>query len=332
VRAGEIIERQVKVMARRIDDLMDVARINQGRLELRLHEVDLHRAIDLALEASRPQIEDAGHTLSVTMPDEPIPVRADVTRLAQVLTNVLTNASKYTNRGGAVELAVHVTPGSVQITIRDNGIGIAPDNLARVFDMFSQVEVALARSRGGLGIGLSLARRLVQLHGGSIEATSPGLGKGSAFTIRLPTLHAEVVVPARVRKPLVAARNTARNVLVVDDNQDGAETLALLLGIHGFNVTMASDGEAALKAAQAGRPDIILLDIGLPKMNGYEVCKAIRAESWARDTIIIAITGWGDPAAKASAVEAGFDHHFVKPVMEEQLIDMIDTLSERQSR
>jgi len=327
IRAAEIIERQVKVMTRLIDDLMDVARISQGRLELRFHDVNLRSAIDLAIEGSRPQIEEAAQVLQLELPDAPVLLRADVTRLAQVFTNILTNASKYTDRGGVITLSVNVSPAQVQVTVRDTGIGIAPENLSRVFDMFSQVEVALARSRGGLGIGLSLARRLVQMHQGSIVAASDGLGRGSAFTITLPTIAEDIVVPRGDARPAVVATQDARRVLVVDDNQDGAETLALLLGIHGYDVSTAADGEEALRAAQAQHPDIILLDIGLPKLNGYEVCKAIRAQPWSANTPIIAITGWGDPAAKAAALEAGFDRHFVKPVPEDQLVDTMRELA-----
>jgi len=326
IRAADIIERQVKVMARLIDDLMDVARISQGRLELRFHDVDLRRAIDLAIEGSRPLIEEAAHAFEVDLPECSILVRADVTRLAQVFSNILTNASKYTNRGGAISLSVVVEAETVRVVIRDNGIGIAPENLARVFDMFSQVEVALARSRGGLGIGLSLAKRLVELHGGTIEASSEGLGRGSAFTITLPRINEGIIVPATGLQPLSAREPLGLRVLVVDDNLDGAETLALLLEMHGCTTQTAADGEEAVATAEDMKPDVILLDIGLPKLNGYEVCKAIRARPWSAGTTIIAITGWGDPKAKAAATEAGFDHHFVKPVVEGQLMETIARL------
>jgi len=344
VRAAAIIERQVKVMARLIDDLMDVARINQGRLELQLAPLALADVLSLAIEGSRPQIEEMGHRLDV-VPHPPLPpVLGDATRLAQVFLNILTNAAKYTERGGRIEIACRVDGGQVEVAVRDNGIGIAAENIDRVFEMFSQVEVALARSRGGLGIGLSLARRLVEMHGGRIAASSAGLGQGSEFRVVLPVAADEprVAEPpgapaastaspaavaaddvarpaAEVAASAVAARRPLR-VLVADDNRDGAETLAALLEIHGFVTALAFDGEMAVERAEDFRPEVALLDIGMPKLNGYDVCRALRAMSWAGGLKVIAITGWGDANARQAAVEAGFDLHFVKPVSEERLL------------
>ncbi len=326
LRATAIIERQVKIMARLIDDLMDVARVNQGRMELRLTNVRLDEVINLAIEASRPQIDDQGHRLEIDLPAGLPVVRADVVRLAQVFMNILTNAAKYTERGGLIILRAQVSDGVVRISIRDSGIGIAPDNLERVFEMFSQVEVALARSRGGLGIGLSLAKRLVELQGGTITASSAGLGHGSEFEVTLPVAADEIVESAGAPPPAEPARASLR-ILVVDDNQDGAESLAALLQIRGLTVSTAFDGEQALAAAESFRPDLILLDIGLPKLNGYEVCRAVKARPWATDTRIIAITGWGDPKSRQAATEAGFDRHFVKPISNDQLLATIREMS-----
>ncbi len=323
-RAGEIIERQVKVMARLIDDLMDVARINQRRLELQLAPVCLQDVIELAIEGSRPQIEELQHTLEVVLPEAPLTLMADATRLAQVFTNILTNAAKYTERGGHIVLRAVVADGTALVTVKDNGIGIAPENIERVFEMFSQVEVALARTRGGLGIGLSLAKRLVELHGGRVIARSGGLGQGSEFEVQLPlsaTPAAIDHVPAQ-GQPVPSGQR----VLVVDDNRDGAETLAALLSLRGFDVSLAFDGQQALSAADSFRPDIVLLDIGLPKLNGYEVCKAIKSMPWAAATKIVAITGWGDAKSRQAAFDAGFDRHFVKPVTESQVVAIIDEL------
>ena len=326
LRAAAIIERQVKIMARLIDDLMDVARVNQGRMELRLTNVRLEEVINLAIEASRPQIDEQGHRLEIDLPAGLPVVRADVVRLAQVFMNILTNAAKYTERGGLIIIRAQVSDEIVRISIRDSGIGIAPDNLERVFEMFSQVEVALARSRGGLGIGLSLAKRLVELHGGTITASSAGLGHGSEFEVALPVAADEAVESAGAPPPAAPAQESLR-ILVVDDNQDGAESLAALLQIRGFTVSTAFDGEQALAAAESFRPDLILLDIGLPKLNGYEVCRAVKARPWAADTRVIAITGWGDPKSRQAATDAGFDRHFVKPIANDQLLEAIREMS-----
>ncbi len=328
LRAASIIDRQVKVMARLIDDLMDVARINQGRLALQLASLRLNDVISLAIEGARPQIEELGHRLEVAMPESLPLVSGDATRLAQVFLNLLTNAAKYTEPGGCIELSGRVSGTSVEVTVRDTGIGIAAENIDRVFEMFSQVEVALARSRGGLGIGLSLARRLVEMHGGQINAISDGLGQGSEFKVLLPISDA----PSDTQEefdavPVLLPR--ALRVLVVDDNRDGVETLTALLQLRGFSTAVAFDGEAALEVAEAFRPELVLLDIGMPKLNGYDVCRALRRAPWARLIKIVAITGWGDAHARQAVVEAGFDLHFVKPVSQEQLLTAIGQLDGR---
>ena len=327
IRAGEMIERQVKAMARLIDDLMDVARINQGRLELRLAEVSLQDVISLAVEASRPQLDEMGHTLEIVAPQPTQHLLADQTRLAQVFTNILTNAAKYSERGGRIVLSALVDQDQVRITIQDSGIGIATENLERVFEMFSQVEVALARSRGGLGIGLSLAKRLVELHGGSITARSEGLGHGSVFEVLLP-MSSKIVTEVEEHDLRAESRLKGLKVLVVDDNRDGAESLAALLEIHGLTVALAFDGQAAIDRAGEFMPDLALLDIGLPKVNGYEVCRTLKADPRTAAAKFVAITGWGDPKSRQAAFDAGFDHHFVKPVTERQLMETIQQLCE----
>jgi PAS domain S-box-containing protein len=328
VRASEIIERQVKVMARLIDDLMDVARINQGRIELQPKPTALTEIIALAVEASRPRIDGPGHTLVVTLPDEAIFVMADLTRLAQVFTNIITNAAKYTDKGGRIDLTARKLEAHVQVSVRDNGIGIEASNLTRVFDMFSQVEVALARSRGGLGIGLSLAKRLVEMQGGTICAQSEGLGHGSEFIITLPVVRHSDIAPSHVKTISSSAcfGAVAPRTLVVDDNRDGAKTLVTLLSMYGIAAEVAFDGEEGLQKALALRPQLVLLDIGMPKMNGYELCRRIKAEPWGANTRVVAMTGWGDKDALKATTDAGFDRHLVKPVDDVLLLQVLHQL------
>ena len=318
--ARAIIARQVQVMSRLIEDLMDVSRINQGRIELRRERVDLGEVLDLAVEASRPKIADFGHELELRLPDTPIMVDADVVRLSQVFVNLLTNAAKYTDRGGRIELAAQREGAELRIMVSDNGIGIPADELDNVFDMFAQVEGAIARSRGGLGIGLTLVKHLTELHGGRVEARSPGPGQGSVFVVTLP-LPATGPAPATADPGAVAAvACRPLKILVVDDHRDGAESMSALLSMQGHEVRMAHDGEAALIAADEFRPDAILLDIGLPLRSGYEVCRLLREQPWGRRITVIALTGWGDQEAVRKGEEAGFDRHLVKPVDEAALI------------
>jgi signal transduction histidine kinase len=320
-RARAIIARQIGVMARLIDDLMDVSRINRGRIELRREPVDLHRVVELAVEATRPHFTESGHELRLAVPEQPIPLEADVTRLSQVLVNLLTNAAKYTEPGGHVDVTVRVTEGSARIAVRDDGIGLAAEHLERVFDMFSQVEGAISRSRGGLGIGLSLVRHLVELHGGQVSAESPGPGCGSTFTVALPLCAAPAPpVHERDAAPKGSAAAVAPlKILVVEDHRDGAETIAELLSRLGHSVRTVHDGGAALQSAEEFRPELVLLDIGLPTMSGYEVCRRLRGEAWGGAVTIVAMTGWGDAEAQRKARAAGFDRHLVKPVDEESL-------------
>ena len=329
--AGSVIDRQVRVMVRLIDDLMDVTRINQGRIELRRAPVELATVLALAVESSRPQIEEFGHELVFIQPDTPIVVEADLTRLAQVFMNLITNAAKYTDRGGRIQVVVERAGAQVRVDVRDNGIGIATSQLDSVFNMFSQVESALARSRGGLGIGLSLAKRLVEMHGGTIAARSAGLGLGSEFGVILPTIQPPSPAPAE--RPTAIAEGPAApswRVLVVDDNEDGADSLSRLLALAGHDVRTAYDGLEALDRAEEFRPDVVLLDIGMPRLNGYETCKRMRGQAWGGAITVIATTGWGDPGAKQATIDAGFDAHFVKPLDEALLFQTIAEL--RRSR
>ena len=326
-KARDIIARQVKIMARLVDDLMDVSRINRGHIELRLERTDLATVIQQAVEASRPFIEEGTHLLVLDIPEEPLPIEVDPTRLTQVLVNLLANAAKYTDAGGRIELRVRRNDAAIGIVVKDNGVGIAAEHLRSVFDMFSQVEDVLTRSRGGLGIGLSLVKHVIELHGGQVEAQSPGIGAGSSFVITLPAHPGAPLarVDAESAPDPEATPDGARSlkVLIVDDNRDGAESLAGLLLLLGHEVRTVHDGDAAMVEATSYRPDAILLDIGLPGVDGYEVCRRIRRQTWGVKTRVIALTGWGDQEAQRKSQEAGFDVHLVKPVDESALQDAL---------
>ncbi len=331
--ALDVIDRQVRQIARLVDDLMDVSKISTGRLALRTAPTDVRIAIEAALDAVRPAIAAAGQRLTASISDEPMIVVGERARLTQILTNVVDNASKYTARGGhvAVEAEPDVEAGHVRIAVSDTGIGMTPEVLERVFDMFEQAFDARDRARGGLGIGLTVAQRLVHLHGGTIEANSAGLGRGSRFTLTFP-LHDRAtpltaVLAPRNDTPAVSTRGLdmpTLRVLVVDDNVDSAEAMALLLKLYGHDVTVAHDGEAALAAAEADRPHAILLDIGLPRVDGYEVARRLRATDWAAGIFIVAVSGWGQDADRQRSREAGFDHHLVKPADPDALLKLLE--------
>jgi PAS domain S-box-containing protein len=307
-----VIERQIQTMARLLEDLLDVSRITRGALPLQKQRVRLAALIEGALETARPLIDARRHTVRVMQPDS-VELDADPVRLEQVLSNLLTNAAKYMDQGGHIDLTVAVSAGDVSITVRDAGIGLEPESLQGVFNIFSQVKSALHRSEGGLGIGLALVRGIVELHGGSIEARSAGLGRGSDFVVRLPLpIPAATQSLAASAPPELPARR--RRVLVADDNRDGAETLGLLLELAGHEVRIAHGGQAALAATRQLPPEIAIIDIGMPDLNGYELARAIRATDWGKSAVLVAITGWGQDGDKERAFEAGFDAHLTKPV------------------
>ncbi|HYO26108.1 MAG TPA: PAS domain S-box protein [Lacipirellulaceae bacterium] len=313
VEARDIIDRQARHLTRLVDDLLDVSRITRGKLSLRIERITLQAIFQSVAEATKPIVDAFGHQLTVTMPEEPLYLDADPTRLDQVFFNLTSNAAKYTPKGGQIWLTAKQEDGQVVVSVRDSGIGIPPDHLASIFDIFSQVEPALERSQGGLGIGLSLVKGIVELHGGSVHVRSEGRDMGSEFTVVLPPakLTAPSIEGPSDKKPSVAKRC---KVLVVDDNLDSARTMAKMLRIMGHEVSTAADGLAALNAAAAIQPEVLLLDIGLPKLNGYEVAQRIRQEPWGRSMAIIAQTGWGQEDDKQRALLAGFDHHLTKPV------------------
>ncbi len=313
--ARAMMERQLGHMVRLIDDLLDLSRITNGKIELRRERIDLADAVRDATEASRPLAEAAGQELTVTLPPRPVYVDADRTRLAQVFVNLLNNGIKFTGRGGRVGLTVERQGSDVVVHVKDNGAGIPADVLPKVFDLFTQANRSLERSQGGLGIGLSLVRGLVEMHSGRVEAHSDGPGKGSEFVVRLPV----VLAPGRESHAEEDGRAGHRRacgyrILVVDDNKDSARSLALLLKIMGHDTRTAFDGLDAVKAAAEVRPDVVLLDIGLPRLNGYDACRRLREQPGGEGMILIAVTGWGQEEDKLRAKEAGFNFHLIKPV------------------
>lgn len=321
----DVIERQVDHLTHLIDDLLDVSRITRDKLELRKQRVELTEVINGAVEASRPLIEQCGHELMVTLPSAPVHLNGDLVRLAQVFLNLLNNAAKYTKRGGDIRLSAERQGMEVIVSVTDTGVGIATENLPHLFQMFYQVDHSLEKSRGGLGIGLSLVQRLVDLHGGKVEARSEGLGKGSEFVVRLPLLAEQ---PSRVQLPQPSTNGavkttTARRILVVDDNHDSADSLTILLRLAGNEVDTAYDGVEGVEAAERFRPDVVLLDLGMPRLNGYDACRRIRSEKWGEDMMLIALTGWGQEEDRRRTLESGFDAHVVKPVDSARLMSLL---------
>ena len=311
-RAIEIMERQLGHMVRLVDDLLDVSRITRGALQLRMERVDLASIVGSAVETSLPIAQRRRQELVVSAVP-PLQVQGDAVRLAQTFANVINNACKFTPEGGRIRVDVEDMGNEAVIKVTDNGIGIDPSHLDSIFQMFSQVDHAMTRSQAGLGIGLALARRIVELHGGSIRAGSDGIGKGSTFTIRLPLAAAhgsDRAAPA----PEQAVDAGRRRILVVEDNEDAASTLAMMLTSAGNEVAVSHDAHAALETAERLKPDTVLLDLGLPKMSGYDVCRRLRKEPWARDVVIVALSGWGQQQDRRESSDAGFDAHLVKPV------------------
>jgi PAS domain S-box-containing protein len=319
----DVIERQVHHMALLLDDLLDISRVTRGTLELRTEMTELAAVIEAAVETARPSIDSKRHVLSIEIPDQPLQLAADPLRLAQVISNLLTNAAKYTDPEGRIRLRVEQQPGAIMISVTDNGIGIPADALERVFAMFSQVKSAQDRSDGGLGIGLALAKGLIDLHGGTIEARSAGIGRGSEFIVRLPTLVLNQSEPSPTLDSSQAVPLRGRRLLIADDNEDAAESLAALLRMDGHEVTVVSNGLEALSAITAMQPEVALLDIGMPHLSGYEVARQLRQGPLGQNITLIAITGWGQDRDKARAVEAGFNHHFTKPIEPDALLDLL---------
>ena len=312
-RMHAMMERQVNHMVRLVDDLLEVSRITRGKIELRMEQVDLAAVVRAAVETSRPLIDAGGHALHIGLPPEPVALRADPVRLAQVIGNLLNNAAKYTDRGGQVTVTVRRTDHSAEVRILDSGIGIPGEMLPRVFEMFTQVDGSLEKAQGGLGIGLSLVKGLVELHGGEVEAFSDGPGSGSEFVVRLPLFDPSADGHA-APQPVAAAASGRRKVLVVDDNHDAADSLAMMLRVMGHDVATAYDGRTALTLVEQQPPEIMLLDLGMPQLNGYEVCRRIRREPWGALVRIVALSGWGQEEDRRRSAEAGFDRHLVKPI------------------
>jgi PAS domain S-box-containing protein len=310
--ARSVIQRQVRHMAFLLDDLLDVARITQGKLDLKKQHITLNSVVDSAVEAARPLLDSKSHQLVVTLPAEAVYLNADPLRLSQVLSNLLTNAAKYTDAGGHIVLSGCLEHGLLALTVKDDGIGIPAEALSGIFAMFSQVESAALRSEGGLGIGLALVNGLTELHGGSVEVRSAGLGHGSEFVVRLPFLAAAAAPTLQAEAPVSPVHRS--RILVADDNIDAADSLAMILEMSGHDVRVAHDGRAALSVAQSFRPDTVLLDIGMPQLNGYEVAQALRQEPWGARITLIALTGWGQESDRLKAMDAGFDRHLTKPV------------------
>ena len=324
--SAEIIDRQVQHVSRLLDDLLDVTRITRNRLELRKEWIELGQVIADAVEACKPAIDVLGQELRVDLPPNPLYLDGDPVRLTQVLSNLLNNASKYTPAGGRIEITVSSDARELLITVQDNGIGIAPELLPQIFEMFVQSPSALPHAQGGLGIGLALARGIVMLHGGTIEAHSEGEGKGSRFGVRLPRLP-ELARDPPIGKPTKAAPSAPRRVLVVDDLRDSADSLSLMLRSWGHDVRVAYDGHSALHESRTFLPEVVLLDLGMPEMDGFEVCRRLRALPWPSPPLIVAITGWGQPTDRDRTAAAGFDAHLVKPADPALLEEMLACLS-----
>ncbi len=322
-----VIERQLKHMIRLVDDLLDVSRIARGKIVLVSEKVVVADIIAAAVETVQPLLEQKGQNLTVETVDPTLHVRGDPVRLAQVVGNLLHNAAKYTGEGGRIVLFSRLHEGRAEICVRDSGIGISAESMPRIFELFTQIPSERVNTGGGLGIGLALVRALVELHGGEISAASDGIDQGSAFTVCLPLFANEAVVtetsPSQNKNGQVM--QVRRNILIADDNQDALESLALMLRLEGHEVHCASDGEEALALAGQRKPEIVVLDVGMPKLDGCEVARRIRAESWGRDAVLVALTGWGQEADRRRSREAGFDMHLVKPVDPATICDMLVT-------
>jgi PAS domain S-box-containing protein len=333
--ATEMMKRQIGQMVRLVDDLLDVSRISRGKIELRKGSIELASTVNHAVEAARALLQGKGLDLTVTLPPRPVYLDADPVRLAQVLGNLLNNACKFTDKGGRIWLTAEVSseghPEEILIRVRDTGVGIAAEQLPRIFDMFTQVDTSLERTDSGLGIGLTLAKNLVELHGGTLEVHSAGAGQGSEFVVHLPSL-AEAPKPPPPQLAVSKPPARACCVLVVDDNVDSVEILTILLNLSGHEAHIAHDGLEAMEAAGKFRPDVILLDIGLPKLNGYDVARRIREQPWGKSMVLVALTGWGQDEDRHRSRQAGFNHHMTKPVDPDVLSKLLSSLPVRPER
>jgi PAS domain S-box-containing protein len=326
VKIQEVMERQVDHLVRMVDDLLEVSRISRGKIELRKEPIELATALLSAVETSRPLIDEARHQLAISIPPQPLTLRADSVRLSQIIANLLNNAAKYTDPGGQIWLTAQPEGDAVAISVRDTGMGIPPDKLTQVFEMFSQIHPTGRRVHGGLGIGLTLVKRLTELHGGRVEARSAGLGKGSEFIIYMPLEKSPMETPAPASRPPVSHSALAgRKILVVDDNRDAADSLSLFLRFLKAQVQVAYDGASALDTIPSFAPDIVLLDVGMPVLDGFEVARRMRQLPAGQNMVLIAITGWGQEEDRRRTADAGFDHHLVKPVDPVMLQNLLAT-------
>jgi CheY-like chemotaxis protein len=328
--ARAIIERQVQQLVRLVDDLLEVSRITTGKLRLRRERADLRQVALAALEAVEPLMRDRAHRLRVDLPPPGLTIEADPTRLAQVFLNLLNNAAKFTEPGGRIDFSLGVRDGEMIGRVRDNGIGIPPEMIEPVFEMFAQADRSLERTTMGLGVGLSLSRRLMELHGGTIEAHSEGPGRGAEFVVRMPAHTVELSAQGAEPVPRAAPPRDGEarpHVLLVDDNRDFAHTLGRMLHARGYDVRVEHDGLAGLAAAESFRPAIAFLDIGLPKMNGYDLARRMRASPATEKSVLVAVTGWGQDEDRSRTEAAGFDAHLVKPVDPAALLKLLQSLS-----
>jgi PAS domain S-box-containing protein len=327
----EMMGRQLEGLVRLVDDLLDVGRVTQGKIELHPEPTDMRQIVTRALESTRTSIDDRGHHLDLQLDDKPLPIEADVVRLTQVVINLLNNAAKFTPRGGRIQIITEAdSAGNCAILrVRDNGIGIEPHMLARVFELFAQADRSVERVEGGLGIGLTLARRLIEMHDGTLSAASEGTGRGSEFTLRLPLTEKRAEVEALAGQRSAESDRPAsasKRILVVDDNQDAAESLTMLLRLLGHDVREAYDGQSALTVLGDFVPDLLLLDIGLPGMNGYEVARQVRSRPGLQGVRLVALSGYGSEVDRKNSVAAGFDAHFIKPIEFSSIQTLLSTL------